>query len=323
MAEIPDILRDLAEGRIDASEAERLIQQAQAATATADAAGATDTTQADDTTHEDAPPDDAGASTGAEQAVEAELVEEEHRAGANGVDAITVRVVGRRLRVIGDPSVSTLVADGPHTLRRRGRVLEVSSDGELGPGFDAFTMFRVPRTVDDLRNVGLNQFGFGRELVLRVNPAIPVDVELTAGTLATSALPRLGKVRVTGGSARLSGLETIEDALIQAGSATIRGTLRRGRSRVRVESGQLTVDLGPGADVTVRADAQMGKVVWPGEQQAIDEYVAGEGVGRLDIGVVMGFVTVHAPGAHPDDKGGPGGPGDPAWDDFLKGHDQW
>ncbi|MDA8440263.1 MAG: hypothetical protein M0Z51_15585 [Propionibacterium sp.] len=313
MAEISDILRELAEGRIDAAEAERLIDEAQSA-ARSDEGQPADATPG---------PDAAASRPGGDAPVEAELVEEERPAGANGVDAISVRVVGRRLRVIGDPSVSTLVADGPHTMRRRGRILEVSSDGELGPSLDAFTMFRVPRTIDDLRNLGLNQLGFGRELVLRVNPAIPVDLELTAGTLATTALPRLGKVRITGGNAHLSGVETVEDVLVQAGSATIRGNLRRGRSRVRVESGQLTVDLGPQADVTVRADAQMGKVIWPGEQQSIDEYVAGEGTGRLDIGVVMGFVTVRAHGTHPGAERGPGGPGDPAWDDFLKGHDQW
>ena len=319
MAELSDILRDLAEGRIDAAEAERLIDESR------------------DQTPRDAPPPSheappaPGAETGADDAAspgsetptaESEPHADQRPVGANGVESVSVRVVGRRLRVIGDPSVSTLVADGPHTLRRRGGVLEVSSDGELGPGLDAFTMLRVPRTIDDLRNLGLNQLGLGRELVLRVNPAIPVDIELTAGTLAASALPRLGKVRLTGGSAHLSGVETIEDALIQAGSATIRGSLARGRSRVRVESGQLTVDLAPTADVTVRAEAQMGKVLWPGEQQNIDEFVAGNGVGRLDIGVVMGFVTVRTQGSRPEGER-PGRPDDPRWDDFLKGHDQW
>ena len=316
MADLSDILRELAEGRIDAAEAERRIDAART-DRRPDAPSADDSpsTGGDDT----APttPEPAGSS-------EPQSHLEESRPGANGVEAITVRVVGRRLRVIGDPSVSTLVADGPHTLRRHGAVLEVSSDGELGPGLDAFSMLRVPRTVDDLRNLGLNQLGFGRELVLRVNPAIAVDLELTAGTLATSALPRLGKVRLTGGSAHLSGVETIEDALVQAGSASIRGSLAHGRSRVRVESGQLTVELAPTADVTVRADAQMGRVVWPGEQQNIAEYVAGEGHGRLDIGVVMGFVTVRSQRPRGEGEGeAPGRPDDPSWNDFLKGHDQW
>ena len=316
MADLSDILRDLAEGRIDAAEAERRIDAARTDQRPDAPPAADDTTSQGDDTAPPATQEETARSS------EPQPRPDDTRSGANGVEAITVRVVGRRLRVIGDPSVSTLVADGPHTLRRHGAVLEVSSDGELGPGLDAFSMLRVPRTVDDLRNLGLNQLGFGRELVLRVNPAIPVDLELTAGTLATSALPRLGKVRLTGGSAHLSGVETIEDALIQAGSASIGGSLARGRSRVRVESGQLTVELAATADVTVRADAQMGRVVWPGEQQNIAEYVAGEGRGRLDIGVVMGFVTVRS--QRPGGEGeAPGRPDDPSWNDFLKGHDQW
>ena len=315
MAEISDILRDLADGRIDASEAERRIDELQAPPGP----GVPPTEPVADDTEG---PVAEGGPAGEALPPERPAHDEEGPAGANGVDAVTVRVVGRRLRVIGDPSVATLVADGPHSLRRHGGVLEVSSDGELGPGLDAFTMLRVPRTIDDLRNLGFNQLGFGRELVLRVNPAIPVDIELTAGTLAASAVPRLGKVRLTGGSAHLSGVETIEDALVQAGSATIRGSLRRGRSRVRVESGQLTVELAPSADVTIRAEAQMGRVVWPGEQQNIDEYVAGSGAGRLDIGVVMGYVTVRSQGAQREGER-PGRPDDPSWDDFLKGHGQW
>lgn len=312
MADLTEILRDLAEGRIDAAEAERRIDQARAQ-------GGPQTPPP--SAEEGLPGDTGPAPTSATTPTDSHRVEE-RPSGANGVEAVSVRVVGRRLRVIGDPSVSTLVADGPHTLRRTGGLLEVASDGELGPGLDAFTMLRVPRTIDDLRNLGLNQLGLGRELVLRINPAIPVDIELTAGTLAASALPRLGKVRVTGGSAHLSGVETVEDALVQAGSCTLRGSLARGRSRVRVESGQLTVDLSPTADVTVRAEAQMGKVVWPGEQQNIEEFVAGNGTGRLDIGVVMGFVTIRTQGPRSDGDE-PGRPDDPKWDDFLKGHNPW
>ncbi|MET0694466.1 MAG: hypothetical protein ABWY56_11075, partial [Propionibacteriaceae bacterium] len=42
-----------------------------------------------------------------------------------GVDRISVRAVGRRVRIVGETSVATLAADGPHVLRRNGSVLEV------------------------------------------------------------------------------------------------------------------------------------------------------------------------------------------------------
>src|SRR3712207_4587284 len=47
----------------------------------------------------------------------------------SGVERISVRAVGRRVRILGETSVATLSADGPHVLRRNGSVLEVSSDG--------------------------------------------------------------------------------------------------------------------------------------------------------------------------------------------------
>ena len=113
----------------------------------------------------------------------------------NGVDKITVRAIGRRVRIVGESSVATLAADGPHVLRRNGSVLEVSSDGELGASLDGFSILKAPRNLDEFRSLGL-----GKELFLRVNPDIEVDVEVTGGSLNTERVPRLGKVRLTAGA---------------------------------------------------------------------------------------------------------------------------
>ena len=100
---------------------------------------------------------------------------------------------------MGETSVATLSADGPHVLRRNGTTLEVSSDGEIGPSLDGFSILRgVPRSLEDVRALGL-----GKELLLRVNPALAVDVEVTAGQLSTERVPHLGKIRVTAGGAKL------------------------------------------------------------------------------------------------------------------------
>ena len=88
-----------------------------------------------------------------------------------GVERISVRAVGRRVRIVGELSVATLSADGPHVLRRNGSVLEVSSDGEMGASLDGFSILRAPRNLEDIRALGL-----GKELLLRVNPNIVVDV---------------------------------------------------------------------------------------------------------------------------------------------------
>ena len=206
----------------------------------------------------------------------------------SGVDKITVRAIGRRVRIVGESSVATLAADGPHVLRRNGSVLEVSSDGELGASLDGFSILKAPRNLDEFRSLGL-----GKELFLRVNPDIEVDVEVTGGSLNTERVPRLGKVRLTAGAAKLLDVEVIKDALIQAGQATVKGTITRGRSRIRAESGSLSIQLTDASNVTVHGESQLGKVSWSGGHSgAGDEVVMGNGSARLDVEVVMGHASV-------------------------------
>ena len=207
----------------------------------------------------------------------------------SGVQRISVRAVGRRVRIIGETAVATLAADGPHVLRRNGAVLEVSSDGELGASLDGFSILRgVPRNLEDVRALGL-----GKELLLRVNPSIVVDVEMTAGHLHTERVPHLGKVRVTAGGAKLLDVTEINDALIQAGSATIKGAIRTGRNRIRAESGSLSITLHDDSNVTVTGESQLGRIAWSGGHTgAGDEVVMGNGSARLDVEVVMGHAQV-------------------------------
>ena len=291
------ILEELAAGRIDAAEAARRIDALKASQSTsetsppeptneqlagseadADAwAAATDRPQASSGSPTPEP------ETSAEEPAEAKAV------NVGGVERISVRAVGRRVRIIGETSVATLSADGPHVLRRNGSVLEVSSDGELGASLDGFSILRsAPRSLDDFRSLGL-----GKELFLRVNPNLIVDVEVTAGSLNTEGVSHLGKVRVTAGAAKLLDVAEINDALIQAGQATIKGAIKTGRNRVRAESGTLSISLADDSNVTVTGEAQLGKISWAGGHSgAGDEVVMGSGSARLDIEVVIGHAQV-------------------------------
>jgi hypothetical protein len=291
------ILEELAAGRIDAAEAARRIDALKASQsksettppeptneelagskADSDAwASATDRPQAgyDSTT-----PQPGGS---AEEPVDTKPV------NVGGVERISVRAVGRRVRILGETSVATLSADGPHVLRRNGSVLEVSSDGELGASLDGFSILRsAPRSLDDFRSLGL-----GKELFLRVNPDVIVDVEVTAGSLNTERVPHLGKVRVTAGAAKLLDVAEINDALVQAGQATIKGTITTGRNRIRAESGTLSITLADDSNVTVTGEAQLGRISWAGGHSgAGDEVVMGSGSAKLEIEVVMGHAQV-------------------------------
>ena len=207
--------------------------------------------------------------------------------GVKGTQRVAIRAVGRRVTVIGDPSVATASVTGEHVLRRQGEVLEVSADGELGPKLEGFSLLNPPKSFDDLRGITL-----ARGLTVRVNPAIEVDIELSAGSLNVTGVPFLGRVRVTAGGMAINGVRRITDALVQAGSGTVEGPINTGRSRLKIESGSLTVGLAPRSSVTMRSQAQVGRVTWPDEGAAVDEYIVGNGTARLDLEVVMGTVTV-------------------------------
>ena len=298
--DLTPILEELAAGRIDAAEAARRID---ALNAEAQPRHAEDGTVEAEVVNEPSDEElgddlDAGRRQYSPHArevfeqppVDAASAGRRRAAGSKGVDRISVRVVGRRVRIVGDPSVATASAEGPHVLRRSGSVLEVNSDGEFGPSLDGFSLLRPPRSLDDIRSLGL-----GKELYLRVNPSIAVDVEITAGHLSCSGVPYLGKVRITAGGAELRDVAEANDVLVQAGSVDLHGAITSGRSRIRVESGNLNIDLDESSNVTVRGEVQLGKINWSGVHNGpLDEVVLGNGSARLDVGVVMGFASIRS-----------------------------
>jgi hypothetical protein len=306
--DIKPILDELAAGRIDAAEAARRIDALKASESTSEttseptneqlSASAPDSDAWAAVTDEPQQPDYTSAApeseTSADEPVRVKPV------NTGGVERISVRAIGRRVRIIGETSVATLSADGPHVLRRNGSVLEVSSDGELGASLDGFSILRgATRSLDDFRSLGL-----GKELFLRVNPNVIVDVEVTAGSLNTERVPRLGKVRVTAGAAKLLDVTEINDALVQAGQATIKGTITSGRSRIRAESGSLSITLGDDSDVTVTGESQLGKISWTGGHNgAGDEVVMGNGSAKLEIEVVMAHALVRVGSEQTSDAG--------------------
>ena len=196
--------------------------------------------------------------------------------------ALRVRVsaVGREVNIVADDSVETIMVRGPHKTRSHGDVLEVVSEGDIAP-----SLSNLKITV--LRRDGIRS---GKQLEVRINPGLLLDVELTSGRLSVEGVPRLGKVRLTAGSGQISGVKNVEDALFQASGCHLAGSFEEGNSSVKIESGSVTLDL-TNADVTVTATSQLAKISWPGGAK-IDEYVAGDGRGRLALSVIMGKASV-------------------------------
>ncbi|MFX4272477.1 hypothetical protein ACQBAR_04780 [Propionibacteriaceae bacterium Y1685] len=288
MTEMSAILEDLAAGRIDAAEAQRRIDRLGEATAGFEpsdhdlAADPTANAGGDDGFRSYAPPPPPKAfGPGARRSA---------APGAKGVERLSIRATGRRIRIVGDSGVPTVSIDGPHTLRRNGVVLEISSEGSFRPQVSGMDMLRS-RNFEDLRGALT-----GKELVVRVNPSLLVEAEISSGGLTTEHVPYLGHVRVTAGSSKLIGVTEIADALFQAGRASVEGTITQGRSRIRGESCLLTVELGEQSNVTVRSESALGRVTWSGGHSgAGDEVVMGNGNARLDVEVMMGHGTIKIP----------------------------
>lgn len=212
-------------------------------------------------------------------------------AAATKPKKVRIRAVGRRVKIVGEPFVTTVAVDGPHVVRQDGDTLLISSEGEFGASLDGFTL-TPPRSIRDVQQKLMD---LGRELSIRVNPALEIEAEITAGSINAERAPLLEQVRVTAGSARVRDVEGPIDVLVQAGSAQVEGKIVNGRSRLRVESGSLQLRLLQGSSVRIRPDAQLGRIQWdpptrPGKES--DEQVVGAGDARLDLEVVMGAATV-------------------------------
>ncbi len=260
---VREILAEVAAGRLAPDQAATLIDQARAAGASAQESAGTATV------------DEAG-----DVSTEVPVPATTNR--------LRVRAVGRRVRIIGEPFVSTVAVDGPHVVRQEGDTIVVTSEGEFGASIDGFTLMRTR----SLRDVQERVFDFGRELSVRVNPSLAVEVEVTAGSVNAERLPKLEQVRVTAGSARVRDVEGPIDLLVQAGSAQVEGKITKGRSRLRTESGSLQLRLLPGSSVRIRPDVQLGRVQWEPPGKDREEHIVGLGDGILNLEVMMGTATV-------------------------------
>lgn len=228
-----------------------------------------------------------GASSAGEEAEEE--VEEEH---SNvpipaGVRRVTVRAIGRRVRLIGEPAIDGVAVDGPHVIKRDGDTLAISSEGDMGVSIDGFSVLRNPTNLKSHVN------GLAKELSIRVNPGLEVEVEVTGGSVAAERLPGLTRVRVTAGTAKVTDVAGPIDLLVQAGTANLDAQLTKGRSRVRVESGAANVNLRRGSDVRVHTESQLGRVSWTGAVTGQSRDVEiGRGRAALDVEVLVGTAQI-------------------------------
>jgi len=199
--------------------------------------------------------------------------------------------------IVGDPSVSEAVAEGPHRARRDGDtlVIEGQDDGfEMGAFSFAFGDWqRQPRVRRHQR--GRHRWGMGVQypLRVRVNPDLPLDIEAQAGRIRVRGVHAPIKGNVQAGSTDIVDFRSPLDLSVQAGSVSARGVLDRGVSRIRCEAGSVRIRLERGSSVRVTARNTLGKVMFDDEDPR-QPWVVGGGEGTLEIDSTMGAVRVAA-----------------------------
>lgn len=321
--DLRSLLTEVAEGRLDPAEAARTLESEPAPAPAAEAAGpaagsgpgaATDATQTSpetsaetgaETNGDSAPASTRGASQATADHAAAAPGQSRADEPTGGPDAtaadqlvrrVVVRITARSVRVVGDVTVGTATVEGPHSVRREGADLVVGAPESAEPGSYAYEQR------SQWSRLLAGSSAWGTPLTVRVNPLLPVDVEVTAGSLRVSGLHAPLGVRLTAGSLVAADCSGPVQGVVRAGSARL-DTRPEGTSALRVETGSVDLRLLPGSDVRVTSRVQLGEVVVRAADGTVrklspegsDEAVVGAGTNAVDLDVVMGSVKVTLP----------------------------
>jgi hypothetical protein len=219
------------------------------------------------------------------------------------INAIRVSGTFRTLRVEGDTSVRGAVAEGPHEVRNKDGVLvfEDYAD-EDDPGFTLFgPRFRRGR-IQLSGKINGKEFSFGEnvphELRIRMNPELPLEIDLTAGSARVRDVSGPIRATLAAGTARFEGIQSPFVAVVDAGSLNVHGLFDRGESEIRCTAGKVRIELDEESSVRITARATLGKISlphkkdWAGIGGGRREVIVGEGKGTLDIEATTGAAVV-------------------------------
>jgi hypothetical protein len=196
----------------------------------------------------------------------------------------TVRVVRQlgSFEIIGDPSVRDAVAEGPHHARIEGDVMVFEGGTSDGPG-------------------GF-MFGLGRNLLrdavlIRMNPALGLDVQVQAGDCRVRGVEGPIRARVQAGSATIDGFASAVDFTVNAGDLQATGRLDSGDSRIVCKMGNASLHLERGSSVRIKSRSSLGDIELPdrshqGGGNLTKDFIVGDGAASLAIETTLGSVKV-------------------------------
>lgn len=201
--------------------------------------------------------------------------------------------------VIGDRSVREAVAEGPHAVRSEADAFVIESE----PPEDGASWVFARREHRPERLLRHHAWRLPTRLKVRMNPDLPLEVDLGAGTLSIRDVKGPIRARASAGTARIEGFVHPVDIAVLSGTVRASGVLCEGESRVRCEAGTVRIHLERGSSVRIRAHAAMGKVLLPHAESrpsrrwlvgGSEQDTVGDGAGLLDVEASMGTVYVSA-----------------------------
>ncbi|MGH8900085.1 MAG: SHOCT-like domain-containing protein [Egibacteraceae bacterium] len=207
--------------------------------------------------------------------------------------------------VVGDASIAEAKADAAHRTRYEGDTLIIKPADDP----DVTGMWYPPRHGRGARSGSPLGFGgswgwalggMGRRtpFTVRMNPDLPLEVDLNAGSLSVTGVRSPLRLDVGAGTLRLDGVNGPLSVTVTSGAVAVRGRLAQGDSQIRCELGKVAVQLDAGSSVRVTGRAHLGKVVLPGKEPGFgaglveDTAVVGDGTATLDIETSAGAITV-------------------------------
>jgi hypothetical protein len=198
-----------------------------------------------------------------------------------------VRVVARlgNTEVIGDPSVSYAVADGPHKARQDGDVIVI----EQSPlGDDSGFEFSRPTGRVRIRGVEI-----GAKLTVRMNPALSLSAKTQAGNLSINGVNSAVSAEVQAGNCDITEFRGPINLKVTAGNVTAGGRLDGGASAIRCQMGEVRLVLDKSSSVRINARSTMGEVVFENDQTGgRREMTLGSGAGTLECDCTMGTIRI-------------------------------
>lgn len=210
-----------------------------------------------------------------------------------------VRVTGlvHPTRIVGDSAVKDVLVTGPHQVTREGDVMVVRGL-PMGEAHGWFS-FRWPERLPFGSNSSESPL---RPIVIRMNPELPLEVEMAAGLLTVQGVTAPIRANIQAGSAKLEGVRGPLDLDVTWGTVSVIGQLNSGSSRVRCDAGTVRVTLSRQSSVRVVARSTLGKITLPGDAPGLTEgwtmggeirqAAIGDGEAELQVEATTGAVWV-------------------------------